>query len=335
MVSVIVYCDDLLIFTKSPDISEHMKLLHTVLRVLNEANARIKIQKVKDFREEITFLGMNLNGTGWSVAPKFVKVEEDAPIPKDRKALKSFLGLTSWQRSFIPNYGNLTACMQRLLKKDMTNVPFDKLWTEAHSRNFQELKKAIAGSAQIFHPQFNKPFFLACDASKFALGAVLFQLDYSGNKIPIEKEALGIVQGLQHFGPIIFGFDITVLTDQKPLLKVFLKKKPSKYIRYAELLHSYAAKLRHIKGNVIISDWASRYSLPVSVTEQGVKEIDNIEDWNEVTFENGRREIICLIQADSLQPHELLHKDQFYEAYCKAVDKSEQIRFFDSGVKYS
>eukprot|EP00924_Labyrinthula_sp_SR-Ha-C_P000176 snap_masked-scaffold_39-processed-gene-2.18-mRNA-1 protein AED:1.00 eAED:1.00 QI:0/-1/0/0/-1/1/1/0/99 len=94
----------------------------------------------------------------------------------------------------------------------------------------------------------------------------------------VEKEALGIVHGLQHFRPIIFGFKIIVLTDQKPLLKVFMKEKPSKYVRYAELLHSYGASLRYAKGSSNVSDWASRYLLPVLVTEAGTKEVPNLED---------------------------------------------------------
>eukprot|EP00924_Labyrinthula_sp_SR-Ha-C_P000178 snap_masked-scaffold_39-processed-gene-2.17-mRNA-1 protein AED:1.00 eAED:1.00 QI:0/0/0/0/1/1/2/0/96 len=96
-----------------------MELLHEVLNILNKVDVRIKIQKAQVCKSKIIFLDMHLDERGRKAAPKFVKTVTEAPRPSDR--------LTSWQRSFIPSYGRLTSCMQRLLKKDVMSIPWEML----------------------------------------------------------------------------------------------------------------------------------------------------------------------------------------------------------------
>lgn len=48
-------------------------------------------------------------------------------------------------------------------------------WTEAVDKGFELLKKMIATLPTLRFPNFNRLFFVECDASKLAIGAVLSQ----------------------------------------------------------------------------------------------------------------------------------------------------------------
>lgn len=40
---------------------------------------------------------------------------------------------------------------------------------------FESLKLSLTTAPVLRHPDFNKPFFIQCDASEYRVGAVLFQ----------------------------------------------------------------------------------------------------------------------------------------------------------------
>ena len=91
-----------------------------------------------------------------------------------------------------------------------------------------------ASNLNIFDP--NKKIVLENDASEYGLGSVLMQdgkpVAYASrtlsaserNYAQIEKEMLAIVFGLEKFHHYVYGNDILIITDHKPL--TFIVKKP-------------------------------------------------------------------------------------------------------------
>ena len=92
------------------------------------------------------------------------------------------------------------------------------------------------------YPDFTKPFILTCDASNFAISAILFQGEI-GKDRPIafgsrtlnkaelnysttEKECLAIVFGTKLFRPYVYGRTFTIVTDHKPLQWLFNCEDP-------------------------------------------------------------------------------------------------------------
>ena len=67
-----------------------------------------------------------------------------------------------------------------LLKKDQK---FE--WTEECQRAFDDLKKRFTEESVLTMPDQTRPFQIETDASKYATGAVLTQLDSNGNRHPI------------------------------------------------------------------------------------------------------------------------------------------------------
>ena len=66
--------------------------------------------------------------------------------------------------------------MNNLLKKDTT---FE--WTQETQQVFEELKQQLTLAPILMMPDQTKPFQIECDASKYASGAVLTQLDSNGD----------------------------------------------------------------------------------------------------------------------------------------------------------
>jgi hypothetical protein len=94
---------------------------------------------------------------------------QDWPRPKTIKRLCDFLGLTSYYRKFVQNYGKIVAPLTALLKNNSFT------WTLVVDLAFQALKVAMCNTLVLALHDFTKTFVLECDASMRGIGAVLMQ----------------------------------------------------------------------------------------------------------------------------------------------------------------
>ncbi|GKF29470.1 reverse transcriptase domain-containing protein, partial [Tanacetum coccineum] len=90
--------------------------------------------------------------------------------PTTVKGVRSFLGHAGFYRRFIQNFSKIARPITHLLEKE-TPFYFSKECIEA----FNTLKKNLTEASILIAPDWNEPFELMCDASDFALGAVLGQ----------------------------------------------------------------------------------------------------------------------------------------------------------------
>ena len=103
---------------------------------------------------------------------------------------------------------------------------------------FQLIKDNFIKSIMLRHPNFNRPFYLNCDASDISLGSVLYQEDDDGNHRVVsfesrilnhcewnynltEKELLSVIFSCGEFRTYILGYPITVRTDHKSIHSKF------------------------------------------------------------------------------------------------------------------
>jgi hypothetical protein len=94
---------------------------------------------------------------------------QDWPRPKNIKNLHGFLGLISYYREFVRNYGKIAAPLTYLLKKNAFT------WTLAVDHSFQALKDIMCSTPILSLPYFTKTFVLGCDASGKGIGDILMQ----------------------------------------------------------------------------------------------------------------------------------------------------------------
>jgi hypothetical protein len=99
-----------------------------------------------------------------------VETVEQLPPPTDVKSLRSFLGHAVFYRRFIKDFSKITKPLTHLLQKYVT-FDFDEKCLAA----FQTLKSALVSAPIIQPPDWSQPFEIMCDASHYAVGAVLGQ----------------------------------------------------------------------------------------------------------------------------------------------------------------
>ena len=96
------YLDDLVIFSSSRE--HHLKHLTNVLKCLKEAGLTAKPSKCQFAMKQYVNLG-HIVGNG-IIQPEStkLKVVHKFPVPKTKKQVRTFLGLTGYYRRFIQSY---------------------------------------------------------------------------------------------------------------------------------------------------------------------------------------------------------------------------------------
>ena len=227
---VIVYLDDILIF--SDDMKSHKKHVRLVLQRLKDNNLFAKLSKCTFHTDTIDYLGFIVSPRGLHMDPAKTRVIEEWPPPKNLRETQSFLGFTNFYRRFILNFSEIANPLVALTRKDR---PF--AWNAKAQEAFESLKAAFTSAPVLAHYNPAHACILETDASNYALGGILSQIDpdtgedhpiafHSRSLIPAErnyeiydKELLAIVDSMAHWRQYLEGspHDIQVLTDHKGL----------------------------------------------------------------------------------------------------------------------
>src|ERR1041385_989457 len=183
-------------------------------------------------------LGHKISERGIEVDKAKIEAIERMPYPRDIKGIHSFLGHAVFYRRFIKDFSKTSRTLTYLFQKDVPFV-FDEDCKEA----FEVLKKALITAPIVQPPEWKFPFEFMCDASDFAVGAVLGQrvdkklnvIHYASkildsaqkNYATTEKEFLAVVFACDKFGPYIVDFRVIIHTDHAAL-KYLMAKKDAK-----------------------------------------------------------------------------------------------------------
>jgi hypothetical protein len=201
--------------------------------------------------------------------------------PKNRKELRSFIGLVNYYRDMWIRRSDVLAPLTKLLSGDK-KTKWE--WPPEAAASFATIKKIIAQEVLLTHPDFSKPFEIHTDASKYQLGAVISQKGkpiafYSRkltsaqlNYTTTEKELLAIVETLKEFRNILMGHVITVYTDHKNLTyKVF---NTERVMRWRLICEEFGVNLNYIQGSHnIVADGLSRLKLEPSLKSEPNSEV--------------------------------------------------------------
>jgi hypothetical protein len=103
--------------------------------------------------------------------PSKVEVIKNWPSPRNIFEVRSFHGLASFYQKFIRNFSGISATMMDTVKKRHKYFH----WTKEVEKSFNLLKRKITEQLVLVLPNFTKVFQVKCDASGFAIGAVLSQ----------------------------------------------------------------------------------------------------------------------------------------------------------------
>ena len=180
-------------------------------------------------------LGHRISIKGIEVDRAKIDVIERLPPPTNVKGVRSFLGHAGFYRRFIKDFSKIAKPLCEFLVKDAV-FDFSKECLDA----FEILKTKLISSPVIVAPDWELPFTLMCDASDFAIGAVLgqrkgkvFHVIYYASKVLNEaqlnyattkKELLAVVYVFDKFQSYLIGSKVIVYTDHSTLRYLFAKK---------------------------------------------------------------------------------------------------------------
>ena len=256
----LVYLDDILV----PGHSFHQQLanLRLVLKRLREAKLKLSTKKCALFQREVKYLGHIVSEEGISPDPGKVEAVKSRPRPNTSTEIKSFLGLCSYYRRFVPSFADIAHPLHQC-----ATVPSFQ-WTAEAEDAFQKLKLALTETPILTYPDSNALFILDTDASGTGIGAVLSQrhpaeeqervIAYFSRALSVperhycvtRRELLAMVKAIRHFHVYLYGKEFLLRTDHSALRWLLNFRHPEGQVaRWIESLQQYNFKVEHRPGS--------------------------------------------------------------------------------------
>ncbi|GJR43545.1 reverse transcriptase domain-containing protein [Tanacetum coccineum] len=268
-----VFMDDFSVFGDS--FSTCLSHLDKMLKRCEDTNLVLNWEKSHFMVKEGIVLGHKISKSGIEVDRAKVDVIAKLPHPTTVKGVRSFLGHAGFYRRFIQDFSKIARPMTHLLEKE-TLFFFSKECIES----FNTLKRKLTEAPILIAPDWDLPFELMCDASDFAIGAVLGQrknkhfqpIHYASKTMTeaqahyttTEKELLAVVYAFEKFRSYLVLSKSIVYTDHSAIKYLFAKKdaKP-RLMRWILLLQEFDVIIRDKKGaENLAADHLSRLENP-------------------------------------------------------------------------
>nr|GFA76003.1 reverse transcriptase domain-containing protein [Tanacetum cinerariifolium] len=163
-----VFMDDFSVFENS--FQSCLSHLERMLKRCEDTNLCLNWEKSHFMVKECIVLGHKISKQGIEVDKAKVDVISKLPHPTTVKCIRSFFGHAGFYRRFIKDFSKIARPMTRLLEKD---TPF--IFSQECVDAFQTLKRKLTEAPILIAPDWDMPFELMCDASDFAIRAVLGQ----------------------------------------------------------------------------------------------------------------------------------------------------------------
>ena len=247
----------------SNSFNEHLCHLREIFCRLKEAGLTVSIGKSEFCMKRMTVLGHCLeNGT---ISPSDSHIADVMRIgpQKTKSGVRALLGLLGYHRQMIPNYADITLCLNQLLKKGQ---PDRVCWEQCHTDALNKIKSILSSKPVLVAPRFDREFIIMCDASNFCVSGILAQSDDSGvernvayfsrklkpneiNFSTIEKEALAILECCLKWAQFIYGYPVKIRTDHRAL--EFLEsvaKHNARIARWRVILSSFDLNTEYRRG---------------------------------------------------------------------------------------
>jgi hypothetical protein len=166
---VVIYLDDILIFTK--DLDEHRQITQWVLGTLAENELYLQLEKCEFEKTWIEYLGLIISKNRVEMDPVKVAGVAEWPEPLNKREVQSFLGFVNFYHRFIKDFSHHARPLFNLTRKEQKWK-----WDSAEASAFRKLKELVTSALVLVTPADDQPFRIELDSSNFATGMVLSQL---------------------------------------------------------------------------------------------------------------------------------------------------------------
>ncbi len=122
------YMDD--IITGTNGVEQHLQELECLFMRLEECSYKLKLSKCELLWKKVTFTGLDVSKDRVHITEDKLKHVDKLSLPKMVSDVKSLLGFTSFLRTHIPYYCEITRPIQDLVVgKKQKNADITKEWT--------------------------------------------------------------------------------------------------------------------------------------------------------------------------------------------------------------
>ncbi|GKA15939.1 reverse transcriptase domain-containing protein [Tanacetum coccineum] len=318
-----VFMDDFSVFGDS--FSSCLANLDKMLKRCEDTKLALNWEKSHFMVKEGIVLGHKISRKGIEVDKVKVDVISNLPHPTTVKGIRSFLMHAGFYRRFIKDFSKISRPMTHLLEK---NTPF--IFSEDCILAFQTLKKKLTEAPILIAPNWDQPFEIMCDASDYAIGAVLGQriekhfrpihyasktmTEAESNYTTTEKEMLAVVYAFEKFRSYLIMNKSVVYTDHSALKYLFNKKDAkARLLRWVLLLQEFDFKVIDTKGaENYAADHLSRLENPY----------ENVFDPKEITETFPLETLSVLTSKDQSTPWYVVEKQFRNSQACHSVTHS-------------
>ncbi len=276
-----IVVDDIIVSGR--DKSEHDRNLKLVLERARKVNLKLNPKKCKFGVSQVNYVGHVFTDAGLKADSRKIEAILNMPEPTDVQGLQRYLGMVNYLSKYIPHLSEIAAPLRQLTHK---NIHWS--WMPQHTQAFKQIKEKIAQAPSLQYFNMSKSVTLTCDASKYGLGAACLQengpIAYASRTMTeteqrysqIEKELLAVLFACKKFYHYIYGRQVVVETDHKPLITIMQKPMhaiPARLQNMRLQLQKYDISLVYKKGaELYLADTLSR--APLSETTQIEHELD-------------------------------------------------------------
>ena len=221
-----MYLDDVISFGGT--ITEALVRLEEVLNRLSNFGLQLKVKKCTFMQTEVVFLGHIVGHTGLACDPAKFSSVRNWHAPDKVKGVRQFVGFLGYYVRFVKDFADLAEPLVALTCK---GVPF--VWTDRQQQAFAVLKACLISAPILGFPTDDGRFALDTDASLFAVGGVLSQLQddrevviaYASRSLRLSqrrycttrREKLAAVVMCTHFRSQLRGDQFTLRTNHSSL----------------------------------------------------------------------------------------------------------------------
>ena len=228
---ILVYIDDILVFSKT--FHEHIKHLELVFEELINNRLVVSTKKIKLFKNQIAFLGLELENGQVKLQEHIVQKINNFPDKlEDLKTLQSFLGLLNYARAYIKNRSQLAGPLYSKTKNTGQNY-----FNQEDIKLVQKIKELVKNLPTLHLPLKNKYKIIQTDTSKTRWGRILLALtnnleeklcsycsgtfnEYQKNFSSTDLEIEAIILVLEKFQLFLNQEQFTLRTDWENIKKI-------------------------------------------------------------------------------------------------------------------
>ncbi|KAF5774775.1 putative nucleotidyltransferase, Ribonuclease H [Helianthus annuus] len=209
---VVVYFDDILIYSAS--FSDHVVHVRQILALLRRDRFYAATKKCVFMTPKVLFLGYVISGDGIQVDESKVAAVQNWPTPTTITEVRSFHGLASFYRRFIPHFSSIMAPVTDCMKGKTF------VWTDEAELAFQVVKEKLTTAPILDVESGQKSDFLLHDGFLF-----------KGNQlcIPDSSLRLKIIKELHGEGHV--GRDRTLQLVQASYYWPTMRKEVDRYVK--------------------------------------------------------------------------------------------------------